>query len=217
MRSSFERLIILDLNGFLIHRIHKRDAGKLDPDFLAAGKFSEPYYHWPRPHLCEFLQFLFQNNFTVAVWTSAQKRNARTMLKIIHDECSTTYPFLFVWNQSMCKTDTLSKKDWEKEQELPPKKRRRRKRWLFTKPLISVWDQFPQFDATNTLLIDDSPEKTAENPPGLHYCPPMWCPTNLNDYRTDQGLTCQAELQQWLKDLTNFSGTISEYNDTIDR
>jgi len=36
---------------------------------------------------------------------------------------------------------------------------------LFLKELMNVWLKFPQFNETNTLLIDDTPYKALRNPP----------------------------------------------------
>jgi hypothetical protein len=166
------RLVILDLNGFLIHRIHERDVATIDPDVLKEAKYCKPFYGWLRPQACEFLDLLFQH-FTVAIWTSAQEHNAMSILNLLLPEYGQD-KFLFVWGQEKCNSNILSEADWADEQTKPPKKRKRRKRWLFTKPLARVWEAFPQFDKTNTLLVDDSIEKAIENPPGLHYCPPTW-------------------------------------------
>ncbi|CAM9645982.1 unnamed protein product, partial [Phaeothamnion confervicola] len=45
---------------------------------------------------------------------------------------------------------------------------------LFLKRLQDVWDIFPEYDARNTLLVDDSAEKCAENPPFTAVHPPPW-------------------------------------------
>ena len=37
-------------------------------------------------------------------------------------------------------------------------------RYANIKPLQSVWAEFPQYSARNTLLLDDSPEKAVANP-----------------------------------------------------
>jgi len=220
--GAVRRLVILDLNGLLIHRIHERDTADLDRDFLESATYYRPFYIWKRPHVDEFLNFLFQH-FTVAVWTSAQKRNAENMIPLLLGNQSP--PFLFVWDQSKCNADTLSEEQWAEELTKPPRKRRRRKRWLFTKPLAKVWEAFPEYNATNTLLIDDSVEKTIENPPGLFYCPPSWFPTTLPDLQNDYALKCSLttagnmdiiirdtrNIYQWLKGLSAWSGNVASY------
>jgi hypothetical protein len=42
---------------------------------------------------------------------------------------------------------------------------------IFLKELKYVWEMFPWYDETNTLLIDDSPHKVVRNPPNTSLHP----------------------------------------------
>jgi len=191
------RLIILDLNGFLVHRVHKRDAKNLDRTLLDTAESASPFFIWCRPHAAEFLQFLFLN-FTVAIWTSARDHNAETMLNaLLKDTGLEKDDFLFVWGQDKCECERATKSNHQK------------KKYLFKKPLARVWEAFPEFDERNTLLIDDSVEKTVDNPPGLHYCPLTW---SVLEHPLDQELAVKdGKLTTWLRALHQFQGPVAEF------
>jgi len=174
-----QRLVILDLNGFLVHRIHERDTYDLSDEFLkTADKHARPFFIWKRPHADEFLQFIFQH-FSVAVWTSARKQNADQMLSVLLTP-DQRRELLFEWNQAHCGKKKINTK----------------KRFLFTKPLAKVWATFSGFDATNTLIIDDSPEKMVDNPPSAHYAPLPWPGPTYGD---DTELSLKGNLCNWLR------------------
>jgi hypothetical protein len=85
-------LIICDLNGFLFERvrINKSSESNIEAKVLGIFCFIEigspmicflgSFRAWQRPHMSEFLDFLFAK-FDVAVWSSAQKHNVDLMLR----------------------------------------------------------------------------------------------------------------------------------------
>jgi NLI interacting factor-like phosphatase len=147
-------LIVLDLNGILCHRIRQsRDdiyphlMNRPSPICIA----STPIV--PRLHLIHFLTFL-DAHFTLAVWTSAKLKTAKKLISfLIPNEISKK--LLFVWAQHNCNIVAGN---------MEP---------IFIKNLDLVWRTFPLWNASNTLLMDDSPDKcpiagSAIHPPALH-------------------------------------------------
>ncbi len=96
-------LIVLDLNGTLIHRQfrhmsknHPKYKSRLQgiPDFKV-GQFD----CWKRPHLDEFIDHLFAKN-QVAVWTSAMRKNSQGIIDAIFGQRQSE--LLFVWSREEC-------------------------------------------------------------------------------------------------------------------
>uniref|UniRef100_A0A6C0BMR1 FCP1 homology domain-containing protein n=1 Tax=viral metagenome TaxID=1070528 RepID=A0A6C0BMR1_9ZZZZ len=183
-----KRLVILDLNGFLVRRIHERDTYDLSDAFLeTADAHARPFFIWCRPHAREFLTFLLQH-FTVAVWTSARKYNAHQMVNTLIPDAGERKKLLFVWDQSQCQ---------DKSDDLPEDVK---KKYLFTKPLAKVWQAFPDFNHTNTRIIDDSPAKMVDNPPHTHLVPSPWVDYVYHeDGDDDTGLVMEGELVMALR------------------
>ena len=95
-------LLILDLNHFLIHRVHR---SKLRP---GAFRLEHGVSSWTqgnflvfeRPYARAFLSMCF-GHFHVAIWTSASARNAGAILdKLLTRE--QVNRLLFVWTQDHC-------------------------------------------------------------------------------------------------------------------
>lgn len=111
-----------------------------------------------RPHLDSFLDFLF-DSFDVAVWSSAMQRNVTKLID---------YAFgAERRNMLVCELDQGS---CPQEKHPDPKA----KKPLFLKPLSCVWKAHPQYNESNTLLIDDTPAKAGRNPLNLLYSPAEW-------------------------------------------
>ncbi|KAF2810591.1 HAD-like protein [Mytilinidion resinicola] len=77
-----QHLLILDLNGTLVHRPDRRNLGKIIP----------------RPYLAPFLEFIFAN-FDVMVWSSAQPVNVDLMVKKVLGE-NYTPRLRATWNRN---------------------------------------------------------------------------------------------------------------------
>lgn len=147
-------LVVLDLNGVLCHRIRqsKEDMyphliNRPAPISIAGTPII------PRLHLIHFLTFL-DAHFTLAVWTSAKLKTAKHLISfLIPNEISKK--LLFVWAQHNCNTIVGKTEP------------------IFIKNLELVWRTFPLWNPSNTLLMDDSPDKcpitrSAIHPPALH-------------------------------------------------
>ncbi|KAE8701480.1 hypothetical protein F3Y22_tig00110547pilonHSYRG00024 [Hibiscus syriacus] len=96
--------------------------------------------------LYEFMQFCLQN-FVVAIWSSNMRHNMDRVLDKLH---LFSDHFLFVWDQSKCKTED---------------------KFTYCKDLNDVWNEFTDFNALNTLLVDNSLRKMIHNPINNYICP----------------------------------------------
>jgi hypothetical protein len=145
--------ILLDLDQTLI--------AALSPDELDVKKYSTKmekfkYYNmdgeytiFERPHLQEFLDFLFDktNNFNVSIWTAASKDYALFIINNIilpKDKPNRKLDFIFFsYHCSWSK----SKKNGSKD-------------------LSMLWDiyKIPGYDAKNTIILDDYDEVKSTQP-----------------------------------------------------
>ena len=138
-------LVVLDLNGTILHRIKK--SSKQTKTFIATG---EPDFEVPRnkvymrPLVAEFFAFL-SCRFHVAVWTSAMTHNSTLLVEKMKSDFGAP-DFRFIWSQDKCKIIPSYKK---------PK---------FRKELEKIQLEFSEFDLSNTVLVDDSFEKWQDTP-----------------------------------------------------
>lgn len=79
---------------------------------------------------------------------------------------------------------------------------------LFLKPLQAVWDHFPEWNQSNTLLVDDTPAKARDNPPHLLFSPTEWTVLSSNG---ENGLAPGGQVYEFLDGLRKSSGTVAEY------
>ncbi len=151
-----KKLIILDLNGVLISRTYDKDSEPYDGAIRVNN-----HLMWLRPHCQEFFEYLFEH-YTVAVWSSIGAWNMTNMPELVFGE-KYMDKLLFVWDQDKC---------WRRSD---PESR-------FVKPLEDVWRAYPEYNETNTVLIDDSIKKAERNPSSTVYCPETWtCECGDND------------------------------------
>ena len=74
-------LLILDLNGTLLHRLtrsYERSAARVHPAFTGPSYTVNGNQCFLRPHVHAFLQWAF-DVFEVGIWTSASEKNALPM------------------------------------------------------------------------------------------------------------------------------------------
>ncbi len=83
------------------------------------------------------------------------------------------------------------------------------KKPLFKKPLRHVWQQHPGFEG-QTLLIDDSPLKAADNPPHVLYCPAEWS-RDCADEATNGALGRGGAIRAWLEALLDWDGDVASF------
>lgn len=145
-------LIIFDLNGIFIDRKYEKPSADNIPD--GAQQLGN-FLVWKRPGLTEFLDRVFQVA-DVGVWSSVNKWNADLISK--HAFGDYHEKLVFVFDQSLCVP-------------LPGDNPHKP---IFLKNLSSIWEKFPQYNASNTLIIDDSDAKMVNNPQQCYYNPGTW-------------------------------------------
>jgi hypothetical protein len=125
-----------------------------------------------RTDLQPFLQFI-DSRFTLAVWTSAKPKTAKLLVKSLFPT-DIAHRLLFIWGQNRCekrvntqdapslfhsKDDSVPREHEDSTMNPSLSHQQHPKDTIFIKSLAKVWNDFPLWDASNTLLIDDSPEK----------------------------------------------------------
>lgn len=101
--------------------------------------------YFARPHAKDFFDYIFKN-FTVMVWSSAQTFSVSKMCKMFAPHKPHA-----VWDRShlgLSETDFYSHVDTVKD-------------------IKKVWKTFREFDATNTIVLDDSTSKLVLQPYNL--------------------------------------------------
>ena len=179
-------LLILDLNGILCHRCRLRrepPGVRLRP---AVGPIIANTPIIPRPNWIAWLTWL-DRYFCVAIWTSAKATTAHQLLKALVP-ATLRKRFLFVWSQHDC----IPRRQGREEPPLPRTSQPSTIESndnnkndddnnhdydiiIYEKHLSKVWQLFPLWNSGNTLLMDDSPDKSplsqARNvlhPPPIH-------------------------------------------------
>lgn len=133
-----KKLLILDLNGVLFNRYPVGDGRRIRKEIQK------------RPGCDEFLDFCF-GNFEVGAWSCCRKETLELDVFGTHQK-----DLLFV-NHSVHSTSL-----WPRHSVVSPNKP------LFLKQLTRLWSQFDRVDynATNTILLDNHVEKFEGNPLG---------------------------------------------------
>ena len=157
--SSRTKLLILDVNGFLLERVR----GPAPPGVTRRPDASHGGVKvYQRPNMSPFLEWCLEH-FHVAIWSTAKKANVDRLAEFA---LGTDWQrkAAFVWNGTQC-TETGFRHPVNRHKP------------VVLKELTRVWEDpalGAVFNSTNTLLIDDSPYKAAMNP--AHTClhPPAW-------------------------------------------
>lgn len=191
------KLLILDLNGFLVYRRRvgctSTDQFKVTPT-RPADRQDGGFHIWLRPRAKEFLDFLL-SQYHVAVWSSATLRNIWPLLSaLLGSEKEASDRLAFVWSQTEC---TDSGKGHPNDSHRP----------MFHKEIAKVFSDSSfggLYHAKNTLLIDDDLSKVALNPPHLSIAPPKYAGANEEEDLSEKGrggLASGGELWLWLAEL----------------
>lgn len=133
-------LVILDINGTLADSTFKKREGCKE-DYRLRSK-----YIYKRPHLNEFLDYLFSlKDVQVGIWTSCVKDNATAIVDVLFKD----RPLAFVWSREKC--DPVPGPGYKT-----------------IKDLEKVWKLHPDlWGPHNTVIIEDSPDKIALQPHNL--------------------------------------------------
>ncbi|KAL0797952.1 hypothetical protein Bca101_053126 [Brassica carinata] len=178
------KLVVFDLNGILADVV-RGSTGECVPD----GKISLRSV-FKRPFVATFLDFCFEK-FDVGLWSS-RRIGLDYMTDIVMGNHAKN--LLFSFDQSLCITTKFK----TLENTTKP---------IFLKDLASVWNRFGtclscgkrKYDETNTLLVDDSPDKALCNPPHTGIFP---FPYQYTD-REDSALGPDGELRKYMERLVD--------------
>jgi hypothetical protein len=143
--------------------------------------FARPYYE-------SFFDYIFAN-FTVMVWSSATEHSVNRMCKIFDPK---KYMLPIIWHRqhfNLNKTDFYSNRETLKD-------------------LDYVWRQMPEFDATNTIILDDTPAKVACQPYNLIQISTFHHEPVLKREKRDQDLCKVANYLRILRLQSNVSNFI---------
>lgn len=146
-------LVVVDLNGVLLLSTHKPHLyPRVKPDGTARSK--KVYF---RPHSRDFLRYLFAT-YRVAVWTSNIKANADAIVALLFSP-EQIEQLEFVWAREQCVEGP---------------------NYTSFKHLERVFEQYPQYNANNVLIVDDSADKIV-GPKECHYHIKSWQPLIYSD------------------------------------
>eukprot|EP01041_Mallomonas_annulata_P012997 gene12997-27427_t len=189
VEMSCTKLLILDLNKVLILR-----------------KLNKKSYNL-RPFLTEFLTVM-SSYFQLALWTSGGEHKSKRIVTKIFDKVpnkndvssagNMVSALLFEWYQDRCDTDLTFRIPIANSNYMKP---------LHLKNLASVWESYPSFNEHNTILLDDSPEKNANNSPFSYVCPLPYTTHNLND----DELRPEGSLCSYLQLLAVYEGSVQDF------
>lgn len=182
-------LVIIDLNGLVLSRYYKHSNDRPDDIVNALVPHSETvgsFYVWKRPHAEEFIGWLL-DNYRVAVWSSATGPNVGLLVKHLFGKRERE--LLFQYDQKKC---------------LPRGTHKDGDRPIYTKPLAAVWKEYKAYGPENTVLIDDSPEKTMDNPEHTVLVTKTWTIFDHGEPRADEGLSKSGAVREDLTALCTF-------------
>eukprot|EP00939_MAST-03C_sp_MAST-3C-sp1_P003260 g3260.t1 len=153
--KSTKPLLVLDLNGILIHR--QREGPAI-----------------VNPNVRPILQTL-SHRWRLAFWTALPQRAAirETKQVLLRAELTDRHAVLFVWGQEQCDVEPGVMSN-----EIAGKP-------LFRKRLMSVWRAFPRYSSINTIIVDHSQEKVDENTEHCFVVVDKWRPSGTNVRTSD--------------------------------
>jgi hypothetical protein len=187
IRGSGKKLLILDVDGLLVHRIFQPAPEVLarisvDPD-IVAGEVAI----FLRPYAREFVQWCSER-FVVAVWSTAMGQNVEPLVDLVF--LGGARPAA-IFDQSDCADTGVAHPD-------KPEK-------LKAKLLSAVWGHpaiaaAGPFDEKSTLLLDDAPWKTMFNKNHTAAFPVPWEP-GASDELSGKALGTDGDFRELLGDF----------------
>ncbi|KAF9594743.1 hypothetical protein IFM89_034726 [Coptis chinensis] len=187
-------LLILDLNGVLVHIANKLELPlRFEADTFILGKAIIR-----KPFCDDFIKFCFER-FYVGVWSSRKKLNLVRLLDFIMPE--RRYQLAFCWDQSHCTTTELHTVD---NIDKP----------VMLKEFIKLWDKddpnLPwerrEYNESNTVMLDDSSYKALFNSAHTAIFPTSYDFQNEND----NSLGPRGDIRMYLEGLT-ISKNVQKY------
>lgn len=151
--TTTKKLLIFDLNGVLVESEFVPNMEEKREGWTRVGKSLRR----PFPFAITLFERLFseegKKHFRVALWSSVFVSNLEKTVKGCFPQFEKD--FLFLYGQEQCLSQENPNFDKNDKNSKPT---------LFWKVLDRVWDEFPQFNKTNTTIIDDSAQKLEKNP-----------------------------------------------------
>lgn len=130
-----------------------------------------------RPHLDHFIaqmtDMILRDVIQVAFWTSKPEEKARPIFEAILGNTLLKHA-LFVWYRDACTPIVIDNNPFHTK-----------------KDLTKVWGAFPQYNESNTYLLDDTPSKCGDFPANLIQAPPYLGPRKA---RQDDGFKIMLQL-----------------------
>ena len=143
-------------------------------------------YRVPIGHVCNYTHVVARTDltlflessreyYTLAIWSSAKKKTVKSLTRMLFPE-KILRELLFVWGQDKC--ECVDVKNLHGEGILtiamvPFQKLHAYKGIIFMKHLSKVWHEYPMWNKSNTLLLDDSPEKCQKFMENCLHPPPI--------------------------------------------
>ena len=185
-------LLVLDVNGLLVHRSREKLRG------LDASLVHKRTWVYDRPHSDDFLTWVLQR-FTVGVWSSARADNLEPLVAHVFG-AERRRCLRFTWSQEQCSTDgTVHTKCGRGRTASKPR---------FLKELARL-AAAGHGTLTHTLLVDDDHYKAARNPPHTAVHPRAF---EAAAGSVDAGLSATAPLRLFLEQLLSRSPmTVPEF------
>lgn len=155
-KSKLEKyLLLLDINGPLCHRLTNSASNRQNNDFRY-----KCYNVYKRPNLEYFIGYLDKavssSSVDVYFYTSIMKHNAKAMLKRLLPGAEQSHFQHRIFDRSW--NIILPSYDENKKETIRPSKRNNEKRETM-RDLNKIWERLPEFNSTNTIVLDNSADK----------------------------------------------------------
>ncbi len=175
-------LLVLDVNGILCHRIRNNDIPRALEPILKNTAVPDRIYREPigytanthvvaRTDLKLFLSSL-KEHFTLAIWSSAKKKTVKELARMLFPE-KILRELLFIWGQEKCEKKAHEEGASSQIGDDLPDRKAAYKGIIFLKHLSKVWHEHPLWNKSNTLLLDDSPDKCQKYIENCLHPPPI--------------------------------------------
>lgn len=189
-RPNRRRLVVLDMNGVLLHREFKFGLDEPGKDPRIKGMISSAttelgkFYVWDRPGMRDFIAYCL-DHFDVAVWSSARQQNVDLLVQHVFGD--RRKELVFEWDQTQCRIvsrpqEVVKELDGHPNPNyvrvhIPPSAND----VTFQKPIAHILREFRgRWGFHDIMMIDDSIAKMAPNPEESFVIAPAWTPLSTD-------------------------------------
>lgn len=189
-------LLLLDINGALCHRMTKRAANREKNDF----RF-KTYHVYRRPNFASFIEYidsvLSSSAMEVYFYTSIVQHNAKGMIKRLLPRPEHSHY-----------QDRIFDRSWNAIRPTPSEKEKSPKKGSPKKnvedetmrDLNKIWKRLPEFDVTNTIIVDNSADKCENCMENSIIIPPFVDQKALTIQEDDTLIKLEQYLTQFVDD-----------------